>query len=100
MAGTVLVYKILGAASFDGEDLDDIYELGQYILKGMGTVGISMLSPGPAPGAPRPSIPYQGEKEEEDEKEIERGADNKSIIECKDLIKRLLDGLKKHETIK
>ena len=28
MAGTVLVYKILGGASFKGEDLDDICELG------------------------------------------------------------------------
>jgi len=44
VAGTVLVYKILGGASFGGKNLDYIADLGDYVLKNMFTFGVSMNS--------------------------------------------------------
>lgn len=42
VAGTSLLYKILGGASFEGADLDKMVELGDEILKNLSTFGTSM----------------------------------------------------------
>jgi dihydroxyacetone kinase-like protein len=42
VAGTSLLYKILGAASFEGADLDKMVELGDEVLKNLSTFGTSM----------------------------------------------------------
>ena len=99
MAGTVLVYKILGGASFKGEDLDDIYELGEYIMKSIGTVGISMVSIGPPPRAPSNSSAGKGNKADKEGNAAEGSTPPAGVIECNQLIRRLLDNLKKHKTI-
>ena len=44
VAGTVLVYKILGGAGFKGKNLDHLCELGDFVMKNMGTMGVSMQS--------------------------------------------------------
>ncbi len=44
VAGTVLLYKILGAASFYNQSLDQMVELGQNILKNLFTFGLSLDS--------------------------------------------------------
>ena len=98
MAGTVLVYKILGGASFKGEDLDDIYELGEYIMKSIGTIGISLLSPGPPPGAQSTSSANKGNKADKETNTAEESTPD-GLLECSQLIKRLLDNLNKHKTI-
>ena len=98
MAGTVLIYKILGGASFKGEDLDDIYELGEYITKSIGTIGISLLSPGPSPGAQNSSSANKGNTPDKGTNTAE-GSKPACLLECSQLIGRLLDSLNKHKTI-
>jgi len=44
LAGTVLLYKLLGAASWMGRSLDYLYELGKKILANTYTLGTSMSS--------------------------------------------------------
>lgn len=44
VAGTVLLYKILGGASFQGKKLDEIANLGEDILKNMFSFGVSFDS--------------------------------------------------------
>ena len=44
VAGTVLVYKILGGAGFKGNNLDHLCDLGQFVMNNMGTMGVSMQS--------------------------------------------------------
>ncbi|KRX08442.1 DhaL domain [Pseudocohnilembus persalinus] len=44
LSGTVLVYKILGAAAYKGKDLDYIQNFGEKILKNIFSLGVSMSS--------------------------------------------------------
>lgn len=44
VAGVVLFEKVLGGAAFKGKNLDQVCELGEYLQKNMGTMGVSMLS--------------------------------------------------------
>jgi dihydroxyacetone kinase len=44
VAGTVLLYKILGAASFNGMKVDEIADMGELILKNMYSFGVSFDS--------------------------------------------------------
>ena len=49
VAGTVLLYKILGAASVSGKNLDELCELGERVLSNMQTLGTT-LDRGSLPG--------------------------------------------------
>jgi dihydroxyacetone kinase-like protein len=52
VAGSVLLYKILGAASFLGKNLDSIAALGEEMLKNMYSMGVSFDSCS-LPGKPK-----------------------------------------------
>lgn len=52
VAGTVLLYKILGAASYHGKKLDEVADLGQDILGSMYSFGVSFDSCS-LPGQPK-----------------------------------------------
>lgn len=99
VAGTVLVYKILGGASINGKNLDHLCELGDYVMKNMGTMGVSMLScslPGQAlshslgPGQIEIGMGIHGEK----------GKDVCDWMECKQLIGKILNSLSDLEAVK
>jgi dihydroxyacetone kinase len=42
IAGTVLVHKITGAAAASGRSLDDIFEIGSFILRNIASIGASL----------------------------------------------------------
>ena len=99
VAGTVLVYKILGGAGFKGKNLDHLCELGDYVMKNMGTMGVSMLSC---------SLPGQALSHPLGENQIEigmgiHGEKGKYVcdwMECKELVGKILTSLNDHEAIK
>jgi len=43
VARTVLIYKILGAASYAGKNIDEVCDLSKHIMENMGTSGVSVL---------------------------------------------------------
>ncbi len=44
VAGTALLYKLLGAAAFQGEQLDSVLAIGKRLLDGMKTMGVCLES--------------------------------------------------------
>ena len=44
VARTVLIYKILGAASYAGKNIDEVCGLAKHIMENMGTSGVSVLA--------------------------------------------------------
>lgn len=42
LAGTVLVHKIAGAAAREGRSLDEVVEVAEFVVRNMGTMGVSL----------------------------------------------------------
>lgn len=89
VAGTVLLYKILGGASYQGKNLDQVVALGEDILKNMFSFGVSFDSCS-LPGKPK------SHQLESDQIEIgmgihgEPGKTKTKWMQNKDLVKELL----------
>jgi dihydroxyacetone kinase-like protein len=94
VAGTVLLYKILGGASYQGKKLDHVVALGEDVLKNMFSFGVSFDSCS-LPGKPK------SHEMGADEIEIgmgihgEPGKYKTKWMQNKDLVKELLTSLYK-----
>jgi len=98
VAGTSLLYKILGGAAYNDKNLAHLEDLGKTINENLFTFGVSMDSC---------SLPGQAKSHAlgEDEIEIgmgihgEPGAKKEKWMKCSDLVTQLLDSIMKGENI-
>jgi len=102
VARTVLIYKILGAASYAGKNIDEVCELAKHIMENMAASGVSVLV-GASSGKPASSLEKQARKK----KELDIGwgikcKKERQVFEwreCKQLVAELLSNLKGHTNV-
>lgn len=95
VAGTSLLYKILGAQAFEGANLDTVHAQGQKILENMWTFGVSMESC---------SLPGKAKSHELEADQIEigmgihgePGREKAPWMKIEQLVAQLLGDLKKY----
>lgn len=95
VAGTILVHKILGAASEEGLSLEEIKKIGEQLVQNIKTIGVA-LSPATVPEVGKPGFQL-----EDDEMEYgvgihgEPGYRREKIKSSQDIAKELVTQLKK-----
>lgn len=95
VAGTALLYKILGAAAAQGSNLDEVHALGEKVLKSMFTFGVSMDSCS-LPGKPKSHDLGADEIEIGMGIHGEQGREKVKWMQASQLVAQLMGDLKKH----